>query len=338
MAISPDGTTLVYSAGTLSPSTQLFAKRSAQLDAVPIGGTEGGTFPFFSPDGAWVAFVEGRAVRKIPSTGGESQTVISEPGASALRSNLHGGTWLADNTIVLGSLRGGLARVPASGGQPQTLTTPDAAKGESGHILPVAVGGGSAVLFTVRFGPNAQRDRIEKVDLETGARQVLTGGTAVGLVNERIVFVRNTSIWTAPFDSSTGELRGSPAEMVSGVAFSSNPVTPVVAAGAGGSLAYELADSEGYEQRTLVWVDKTGHEQPIDAPARAWWWPNVSPDGRRLGVHIMNSANMDAWMYDLDHGPLTRVTHAAESDGSPMWSPDGKRVVFCSRRLVGRRL
>ena len=70
-------------------------------------------------------------------------------------------------------------------------------------------------------------------------------------------------------------------------------------------------------------------------PARAWWWPQISPDGKRIGFHDHDSGNMDAWIYELDHGPLIRVTDDPFPDGVPLWSPDGTRVAFWSRRGGG---
>jgi Tol biopolymer transport system component len=106
---------------------------------------------------------------------------------------------------------------------------------------------------------------------------------------------------------------------------------PIVAAAENGSFAYARGAAP-YPPRELVWVDKTGREEPIDAPARAWWWPRISPDGRRLGLHIMDPINMDAWIYELDHGPLIRMTYDPRQDGFPLWSPDAKQIVFWSRQ------
>jgi Tol biopolymer transport system component len=85
----------------------------------------------------------------------------------------------------------------------------------------------------------------------------------------------------------------------------------------------------------VFWVDKTGREQPIDLPASAWWWPAISPDGKRLGFHVMDPVNMDAWTYELDHGPLVRVTFNPAQDGYPLWTPDGKRIALWANRGEG---
>ena len=55
MALAPDGRLVVFSA-TRGTVTQLYQRDLHQADARPIPGTEGGSEPFFSPDGAWIGF------------------------------------------------------------------------------------------------------------------------------------------------------------------------------------------------------------------------------------------------------------------------------------------
>jgi hypothetical protein len=182
--------------------------------------------------------------------------------------------------------------------------------------------------------------RIDVVSLKTGARApVAQGSGAQFLPTGHIVFAfeRSGSLWSAPFDERHLRLTGPPTPVVEGILVSAGWI-PTIAAGANGSLAYAIGKAaSSYTPRTLVWVDKTGREQPVDAPRRPWYWPEISPDGRRLGFHIMDSGNMDAWIYELDHGPLKRVTWNPAQDGYPLWTPDGKRIVFWTHQGGGVR-
>jgi Tol biopolymer transport system component len=330
MALSPDGRTLVYAAIDES-GTRLYRRDLDSLEAVPIRGTEGGSAPFFSPDGTSVGFSDIRALKRVPVQGGVATTVYQ--GNRAL-----GATWLPDDTIVFGS-QSGLMRIPAAGGEVRQMTVVDRGTGEIEHHSPVDVSGGRAVLFTVHTGARDSQ-RIDVVSVHSGDRAHVTQGSgAKYLPTGQIAFAfqRSGSLWVAAFDEDRLRLAGPPTAVVEGILVSDG-WNPTIAAGANGSLAYAIGKtSTSYTLRTLFWVDKTGREQPIDAPARAWWWPEISPDGRRLGFHIMDPANMDAWIYELDHGPLVRVTFNPAQDGYPLWTPDGKRIVFWASQGGGVR-
>ena len=325
MALSPDGRTLVYT-GTDDAGSRLYRRALDTLESAPIRGTEGGGFPFFSPDGAWVGFSDGRSIKRVPVQGGAAETICEMSGD--LRA-----TWLSDDTIVFGSTSG-LMRVAAAGGEVRQVTIVDRARGEIEHHSPVGVLGADALLFTVYSGARDSQ-RIEVASLDSRERTPLVPGSgAQYLSTGHIVFAfeHSGSLWVAPFDRSRLTITGPPTPVLEGILISDHWI-PTIAVGASGSLAYARgAATSQYSPRSLAWVDRTGREEPMDAPVRAWWWPEISPDGKRVGVHIMDPANMDAWIYELDHGPLRRMTSNPAQDGYPLWSPDGKRIAFWSRQ------
>jgi Tol biopolymer transport system component len=331
MVLSPDGRTLVYT-GVDDSGSRLYKRALDSLESVPIRGTEGGSQPFFSPDGTSIGFVVGRALKRVPLQGGAPVTVY---GADAKRA-----TWLTDDTIVYQSLEDALMRVSANGGEARQITTLDRGRGEIEHHSPVALPGGHAVLFTVHSGARDSQ-RIDAISLESGERTPVGQGSGARFLptgHITFAFQREGALWVAPFDEKRLRLTAPATAVVEGVTIAAGWV-PMIAVGTNGSLAYATgkAASEEYQLRTLLWVDKHGREIPIDAPARAWAWPHISPDGRRLGVHIHDPANMDAWIYELDHGPLMRVTWNPAQDGYPLWSPDGTRIVFWSNQGGGLR-
>jgi serine/threonine protein kinase len=335
MALSPDGRTLVYT-GVDESGTRLYKRTLDNLESVPIRGSEGGSRPFFSPDAAWVGFLGGRGattdarqLRRVPLQGGTAVTVVE---ADAYQ----GAVWLSDDTIVFGSANRGLMRVPSSGGEARQLTF--LARGELEHHSPVAVSGDRAVLFTVHSGARDDQ-RIDVVSLESGERSTLVKGSGPQVLPDgqiAFTFQRSGALWVAPFDERRLRLTGPPTAVIEGIMVAAGWI-PMVAVGANGSLAYATgrATSAVYQPRTLVWVDRSGREEPVDAPARAWAWPQISPDGRRLGLHIHDPVNMDAWIYELDHGPLVRVTYDPAQDGYPLWTPDGTRIAFWSKQGGG---
>jgi len=195
------------------------------------------------------------------------------------------------------------------------------------------------VLFTVHVGAR-EKLRIDAVSLRTGERTtVIEGNGAFLLSSGYLAFERDNSIWVARFDNDRLSVMGSPTQVLEGIALSGGGAggtwSPIFTVGREGSLAYQAGALDPFPARTLVWVDRTGREQVIDAPANHWVWPRVSPDGKRLGLHFHNPINMDAWIFELDHGPLKRVTDHPLQDGYPVWTPDGTRVVFWSRQGGG---
>jgi serine/threonine-protein kinase len=326
LALSPDGRTLVFAASDAAGS-RLYKRSVNMLESVPIRGTDGGSSPFFSPDGASVGFSVDRAIKWVPLEGGVAAAIAERSGGGG-----GGGaaTWLPDDTIVFGVEGRGLQSVPVSGGSVRQLTVLDQERGELEHLWPIPVPGGRAVSFTVHYGAR-DTQRVHAVSLDSGARTMLVEGNGARfLPSGHIVFQRLGSLWAARFDPARLALTSPPAAVIENVGIALD-WSPILAAAGSGSLAYATG-GQPYLPRTFVWVDRFGREQPINVPARSWFWPQVSADGKRLGFHDMNAVNMDVWIYDLERAALVRMTFDPRQDGYPVWSPDGKHIAFWSRQ------
>jgi serine/threonine-protein kinase len=84
VALSPDGTRLVYAARAGTADSQLYSRTMDQLEAVPVRGTEGGQVPFFSPDGQWIGFFSSDGkMKKVPVGGGTALTICDALVANA---------------------------------------------------------------------------------------------------------------------------------------------------------------------------------------------------------------------------------------------------------------
>ena len=141
LALSPDGSLVVYSAlaRDLRPLFNLRVRSLASLETRVLPGTEGGTQPFFSPDGRWVAFVTGEGeLKKVALAGGAPITLFDGLSGGVFTF----GAWTDDDEIVFD--RGdaaelGLQRASADGGTPAPLTTLDTTQGEASHLAPDVV-------------------------------------------------------------------------------------------------------------------------------------------------------------------------------------------------------
>jgi serine/threonine-protein kinase len=324
LAISPDGTRIVYTSGA-----DLYVRAVDAIDATALGKGAWGRpqHPVFSPDGRWIVFFDGISVKKIAATGGPADEI-----ASTLRVP-QGVSWGDGDTIVFATAdpRIGLQQVGANGGEPVMLTTPDAKAGEVDHVWPSILPGGRAVLFTITTTGGIEQSQVAVLDLSTGARKVLVrGGSDAQYVSPGyLVYAAAGALRAVRFDVQRLEITGTDVLAVDGVRMSLQAVVNASVA-ADGTLVYVPGAAEG-PGRSLVWVNRAGVEEAVGAPPRAYVYPRLSPDGTRLAVYSFDE-QQDLWLWDLGRRRLTRATFDSDSDIYPVWMPDGRRLVWASGR------
>ena len=98
-----------------------------------------------------------------------------------------------------------------------------------------------------------------------------------------------------------------------------------------GTLVYLPGQSAGGDA-PIDWMDHTGKTTPLRAAAANWSNPRFSPDGRRLALDIGGGTGLDVWVYEWARDTLTRLTFDPGADRNPVWTPDGRRIVFASAR------
>ena len=326
VALSPDGTHLAYAA-TRAGTTMLFLRAMAQLEAQPIPGTENGTFPFFSPDGQWLGFFADSKLKKVLVSGGAPVILSDVPSANASAS------WGAVETIELKPfVNSALFQVSVEGGTPQPLTTLDSANSESDHRSPQVLPDARTVLFTVVSAGDSQ---IVVQSLETEERRVvLEGVTGARYVpTGHLVYPQAGTLMAMAFDLEQLEVTGSPVPILQGI-IELGPVAQFAnfAFSDTGTLVYFSTDTDPRQERTLVWVDRKGAEESLETPPRPYRFPRLSPDSQKVAVTIQvkdQSSNIS--VYDIRRDAWTQLTF--EQGSFPLWTPDGKRIVFSSTRL-----
>jgi serine/threonine-protein kinase len=328
VALSPDGTQLAYVARR-DATEQLFLRAMSGVEGRAVPESQGASSPFFSDDGQWLLFIADRRLKKVSVSGGVP--VVLSPTAS------FGASWGSDDRIVFsGGHPQGLLQMPASGGVPSALTALDAQRGERMHNWPELLPGGKAVLFTVPLQDSARWDDavVAVQSLETGERKILVqGGTYARYVpTGHVVYLRAGTLMGVPFDLQRLEVTGTPAPLIEGVMQGSV---------GGGQFSFsrrgDLVYVPGAEPaRTLAFVDRQGVARELPLPPGPYLAPRLSPDGRRIVIWV-SSANCHAVVHDIAREASTRLTEAADNHG-PVWTPDGKRIVFSSTRAGPRRL
>ena len=322
LAVSPDGGTIVYRA-TRDGVFQLFRRPLDQFEATPMQGTENGRAPFFSPDGEWVGFLADGALQKVSLAGGPPQTL------TALGNR--GASWGQNDLIVFGrnTPGGSLMQVSAAGGEATTLFTPD---DQRRPWYPQILPGGEAVLFTLsEEAPDS--GELHLLILGTGEHRTVVPSAVAGHVLDtgHLVFLRSGSLWAVPFDRDRLELVGNPVPVVEGVRVENRGNVQFAISG-DGTLVYIPGTPAMASDRGLVWVDRDSQEEPLATPARNYVSVALSPDGQQAALEIEEEGGSDVWVTELARGTLTRITADPGVDGSPLWSPVGRRVVFTSNR------
>ena len=331
LALSPDGGTVVYAAvEDGSGISQLYQRSLNQFDSVPIRGTAPGASPIFSPDGEWVAYFgpgEG-LLKKVALAGG--------PPANLARVNNFGwADWGDNGTIVFsGVVDGvrGLWQVSDAGGDPQELLVAT----ESEFLVdPSFTPNGQGVLFTQQ-DPNVG-NTLSVLSLESGERRVLLEGSSGRLLSTgHLIFTRADSMWAVPFDESVLDVSGDPIPLFEGLQLTSME-TGRFALADNGSLIYLSGGEDFQVERTLVWVDRDGVEEPLAALPRAYLYPRISPDGSRVALSVFSPGETDIWVWEFMRETLTRLTLDPAPDEYPLWTPDGRELLFTSQRVAGMR-
>jgi serine/threonine protein kinase len=325
--LSPDGKTLAFIAsktGSTGEISQLYLRPLDQLKASPIAGTDGAAKHFFSPDGQWIAFFANGLLKKVSVSGGAAVTLCETP-------TFLGGSWSEDGFIVFAQQTSGLFRVSDGGGTPEALTKRDG--GEITQRWPQVLPGGNAVLFTSASGQGNYEDAdIVVQSLKTGEKKILQRGGfyARYVPTGHVIYVRQSTIFAAPFDLAGLELTAPPVPVLEGVMSSSGSGASEYAFSNTGTFVY-VAGTGSTGAVPIYWMDQKGQTTPLRTIPDRYLNLSFSPDGARLAMQI-NARQNDIWVYELARDAMSRLTFDAGSEADPVWTPDGRRIAFGALR------
>ena len=322
-AVSPDGRAIAFAAFDAGAVQRLWVRSFDAAEARALTGTEDGDQPFWSPDGRSLGFFARGKLWRLDLSGGPPRILASV-------SDPRGGTWGRDNTIVYSpDPDGGLSRISADGGSPAALTTLDRARQEISHRWPRFLPDGRYVLFLDRIAdPALTRYVVRAAAIDGSAIQDLVDAESTGIYAAgKLLFARAGTIFAQPMDSRTLTLSGEPA-----------PVAHKVwddILGTAGLVGFDASDNllawrpRGERLSQNVVVDRKGTVlDKIGPPGAEDVVP--SPDGRLIAFarHDRELNTTSVWLYDLERGTTTRLTPSEHSGTSPVWSPDGRRLVY----------
>jgi serine/threonine-protein kinase len=324
LAIAPDGRTVAYAS-----VGGLHVRPMGDVDPVTIGGPQKVPHsPVFSPDGASLGFIEGGPsfeLKRTPTSGGVTTTIAQ------LGSAPYGWSWGPGDTIVV-AVANGLARVGASGGALEPLTTPLSEKGS--YRWPFMLPNGRGVLFTVWAG-SLETARIAVLSLDTKRVELLQiSGTSprYSPTGHLVYAAANGSLHAVGFDADRLTVTGGEhATVLENVFVDERTGATYYAIADNGTLVY-YASPPLTNRVTLALVDAAGKAQPLGAPGPGHDYPRVSRDGRSVAYQTESSDGADIAVFEIgsNTAPL-RLTFGG-NNRFPLWSADGTRVIFQSNR------
>jgi Tol biopolymer transport system component len=322
IVLSPEGKHLAYVAAE-NGVPHLYVRRLDNFGFVQIPDSEGATFPFFSPNGDWIAFFSQGKLKKAPSDGGNSELICELP-------TFFGGTWTSRDIIVVAVPSYGLATVPATGGALQKV--PINSKESLYPQGPAWIAGGEWIGFTDYYGVTR---RVMAVNLTSGElRMLLNNAQGASYGADQMVYYWAGAMWAIPFDSHKVAIQGSAVQVASGVT-EDNFVGEASASG-NGVLAY-APGAVGNFLRNLYLVSRTGVEQKLDVPAAGYIDPAISPDGKRIAIALQYMSAQQLAVFERDRGVLMRIVANGALNNAPVWSPDGKSLLFDSVGTAEKR-
>jgi Tol biopolymer transport system component len=333
VAVSPDGRRLAFAARDASGRVMLWVRPLDAAQAQMLSGTEGASYPFWSPDGKSIGFFGPGMLRKIDAAGGPATGICPAP-------NGKGGTWSREGVILFApAFNSSIHRVAAGGGTSEPVTELDTARGENSHRFPQFLPDGRGFIFFVRStgGPSGG-SAVKLGELGTKeTRSLMPAQSQATYASGRLLFVQDGVLMARALDPGRGAFTGDADPVVDGVRVISGASRGVFAAAEDGVLAYQQGGVR--EGTQLAWMDRAGTEI-ADVGGRAEYQNRVSisPDGRSAAVVIADasSGTPDIWTVDLARGVRSRVTFHPGAEIAPVWSPDGRRIAFSADHKEGR--
>jgi eukaryotic-like serine/threonine-protein kinase len=324
IALSPDGKTAAFIA-TADGKGALWVQRLDSGTARFLPGTEGAADPFWSPDSRSIGFfgASGTKLLRVDAAGGTPQVICD---ASVDR----GGTW-GDGQIIFGTVGSGLLRVPASGGTPSAVTNLDASRGESSHRWPQMLPDGRVLYWIQSEKPENAGVYVTSLAQPSGRAHILTTDTnalyAPGADgSDYLLWLRSGTLLAQAFDTTTLKLSGEPRPVADPVASIGITSQMDVAASAAGLLLYSASNPLSQ----FTWFDRAGNPLGVVGEPGEYDAFRLSRDQRRVVASRYRPGGTDLWVLETERGVANRFTSRPGISSVPVWSPDGRTIVFSS--------
>jgi eukaryotic-like serine/threonine-protein kinase len=333
IALSPDGQTLAmvaYSAQVNNNALWTYEVGGRRTSA--IDGTNGASYPFWSPDGRSIGFFADGKLKKVDVSRGQVQVLCDA-------SNGRGGTWNRDGVIVFNpDANTGLYRLSSLGGSPIELTKLDKSRFETTHRWPVFLPDGKHFLYlAANFTGKLENNAIFLGSLDSQERRFVVNTSANAAYAEPgyLVYLRDKTMVAQPFDRRGYVLSGEPHTFSDEVLYFPTVDKAVFSVSSGEVLATQTGNGASLSE--LTWFERSGKAAGTVGTPGLYKNIRLSPDGRRAAVDRTDpdGRNVDIWILEPARDKTTRLTFDSFLHQTPIWSPDGRQILFSSSRELG---
>jgi Tol biopolymer transport system component len=338
LALSLDGRMLAVVAHSAQVNDDvLWAYEVGGRRTLALAGTQGASYPFWSPDGRFIGFFADGKLKKVDVSGGQVQVLCDAP-------NGRGGTWNRDGVIVF-SPEGlaGLYRVSSWGGSPVEVTKRDASRLEQSHRWPVFLPDGKHFLYlSLPAGVGeGEHNAIFLGSLDSPERRLLvsTRFNAAYAEPGYLLYLRDDKTLVAqPFDSRRYVLSGEPHLINEEVLYV--PLVFRAVFGVAGEQVLVSQTGKWANLSQLTWVDRSGRPSGTIGMPATYNNVRLSPDGRRIATNQVDltGGSSNIWVHEPARGATGRLTFDLSQNTTPIWSPDGRQILFSSNRKLGYHL
>jgi Tol biopolymer transport system component len=321
--ISPNGRYVVFSANG-SNGPQLYLRALDSVSSQPLPGTEGGGFPFWSPDSRSVGFFTNPKLKRIDIGGGNPITICD---ASMAR----GGSWNQDGTIIAAlSFTAGISRIVASGGAPTAITRIDNVT-YSSHRWPFFLPDGKHFLYNAvnHDAPNSPETGVFLASLDGKENRLLFHTTSRAIyASGYLLSLRDNALVAQPFDPVAGKFTGEAQTLSENVNLDAGLWRANLSASTNGVLLY--ASGTSYGAQSMSWLDRNGKLVGSAGDRGDFYELELSPDQKTVAATNADSAAASIWVHDLASKLKTRLSFTGGVQRGPVWSPDGRQVAYAS--------
>jgi len=328
MALTRDGSMLVFvSPEESSALPMLYVQRVGSSSVTLLAGTQGASYPFWSPDGAYVAFFANGKLQKMAVSGGAPQVL-----ATALSGR--GGSWGSKGVIIFApDAQSPLQRINADGTGMTQATLSIRIKEDQSHRWPMFLPDGEHFLFWAGNFSNAKDDRFSGIyssSLQGKERKlVVLCHSSFGFDAHNLYYAdEQRQLVSRAFDLSATAVSGSPAVVANVVGFQPSTYWSAFAVAPNGTLIYNT--DVGAAQSALTWVDRSGKELGRIGNPAVMANPTLSPDGSRVAVDISDEKanNVDVWIESTIGAGNSRFTFEPSEEVVGVWSRDGRMLAY----------